>query len=313
MEEKSCRLLLERLKRTVHDRLRQRVRPVLLPEPERQLFCLLQKAPRPQPWGEIQALLAAAFEPLLCSIVAKIGIHTARFDEGDRLQEGRVALLQAINGFDPERGYRFSTYAQPRILGALLRARSEAQSSLSIPRAMQQEIRKLHKAADHLLTHLERPPRPEEIAAVMGLSEEETIELILAANEVDSLDAPLGGDGDGTILRLDALADTSQVSPEEEALRAAGIEAALATLGERDAAIFRLSAQELTDQEIADRLNCPIGTVKSAQFRKRPQLQTQWIALGFLDASAVSTPLLLPQTSQKKQTAPQRAALEETK
>jgi RNA polymerase sigma-B factor len=117
----------------------------------------------------------------------------------DLIQIASLALVRAIDRFDPSRGYVFSAYAVPTINGALLHHFRDRASALRLPRAMQERVSDLDRTTARLTQELERTPLLSEIAVAMDCSEERVREVLRArgARNALSFDGLGGVDQDG--------------------------------------------------------------------------------------------------------------------
>ncbi len=136
--------------------------------------------PSPALDPEAREALILEHVPLLHHIVGRLAVELpARVDRDDLLGFGMVGLVSAADGFDPDRGLQFSTYAYPRIRGAIL---DELRKADFLPRGRRDRVRELERTARDLEQTNGQPPTPEELAAAMGIELDELDEILSSAH-----------------------------------------------------------------------------------------------------------------------------------
>jgi RNA polymerase sigma factor (sigma-70 family) len=190
----------------------------------------------------VQAGNDARAQFIQCNL--RLVVSVARRYEGaglgllDLIQEGNLGLMRAVEGFDHEKGFKFSTYATWWIRQAIGRALADSSRTIRVPSHVREVYSLIDQSTEKLATELDRQPTVEEIAALSGVSVERVSLVRQHRRPLVSLSTPLDNDGDSEL--GDIIADEGAISP---------FDAAAASL-EKRALIEQLSRLEEREEEV---------------------------------------------------------------
>ncbi len=160
---------------------------------------------------------------------------------GDLINEGNLGLIKAAGRFDEKRGFKFISYAVWWIRQSIMQALAEQSRIVRLPLNRIGSLTKISKSFSDLEQRFQREPSTDEIAEVMGITQEEVVDSMKIAGRHVSVDAPFSVGEDGSL--LDVLSDTNESNPESEMMAESlvkEVQRSLTTLTVRESEVISL-------------------------------------------------------------------------
>jgi len=212
--------------------------------------------------------------------VAKRYSHNNQTMLLDLIQEGNIGLIKAVEKFQWQRGFRFSTYATWWIRQAIIKATTEQNKTIRVPSHVLDAIKKVNKAVKEFVSTNGYEPSDAELAAVVGMDQDKITKIMQVAKDPISLETPIGDDDDASIGNY--IEDTSAVDAVEKINGddiSRVVSEALGTLTSREERVIRMrfgigTMEEHTLEEIGKRFNVTRERVRQIEAKALERLKT---------------------------------------
>jgi len=233
---------------------------------------------------------AARAEFIQCNL--RLVVSVARRYEGaglgllDLIQEGNLGLMRAVEGFDHQKGFKFSTYATWWIRQSIGRALADSSRTIRVPSHVREVYSLIDQSTDKLAAELDRQPTVEEVAELSGISAERVALVRQHRRPLVSLSTPLDAEGETELREI--IPDEGAVSPYEAAaaaLEKRALTEQLRRLEEREEEVLRarfgIDGVPLTLAEIGDKMGVTRERVRQIEARalgklRHPSVSRVW-------------------------------------